>query len=128
MVAADVAKRVEALVDAGAVMMVRLSHGMVELPVGGALWQGDALVWCSLWPQDQHHAHMQEDGTPKVEHGRDVAWYATDGALVAYLCPWQESSSVDAATFPEEFARWQTAMSTPDAKKRLEAFLHDCFA
>lgn len=118
--------RVAALVDAGAVMTVWPGGLPLHIPVGYAVWDGPALLWCSLWPQDQHHAHRQDRGGPSIVHERDVVWYHR-GDVVACLCPAAEAADLP-PTYAEDWARWRAELEAKGARKALEDFLRDSFA
>ena len=79
------------------------------------------LVWCAVYPEDQHHVHHTEYDHVEVTHDMYVSLYAADGVMVAGIYPIAESS-LDLGDATNTLAKWRAALATGINQKEFDSF------
>ena len=114
-------KLLSELVDKGAAIGGR-NIPTIHLAVAEDLPSG--LFFCSVFPEDQHHAHLLEYDSAK-EEAAGIS-FRRDGRLVAYVAPLDEWHDLDLDTEIAQRARWREWLESEKNRSDFETFLDSC--
>lgn len=90
--------------------------------VADAAIQPREVVFCTMFPEDQHHTHRLAYTSLNLPHTRGLEVW--DGStFVGYFAPHNEWPALDQDSYLEERVRWRNYLQDPDNRAMYERFL-----
>ncbi len=116
-------ERMDALIKAGAVIQVAFPDDPTKaFTLASVRWRTrpTRLLWCGVFPEDQHHVHETAYDRAGAVHDRDLAFYR-GGEIVLYVCPYEESGEAT-DDIRDALAEWRAWLGQDENAAQFTSF------